>query len=177
MSLESRPTADRGGPSAPVVFGALLFTLLVSTTASVLVFAGIGRTPAESDATPTPAVTLVSTPVDATAPAATGANVRVLNASGSSTPAEDGRHVISFTWALQGANENDEVALLIYAGNDLLGEQRGALDPSVFSFSTGRFTVTAELPCSPGGWSAVITTIRGLPIEGDSEAEIPGPSC
>jgi hypothetical protein len=177
VTIETARTEDRGGSSAPAIFGAILALLLVSIGAPALLL-GLGRTPASETATPPPAAPLAtSAPGATTAPAATE-RVRVVSASGSSTATGEGTYRVTFTWTLQGANENDTATILVYAGNQLLGgEQEGTLDPSVFSFSTGRFAITAVLPCSASGWSAELIRVRGLPTDGESEATVPGVTC
>lgn len=179
MTVEPRPSADRGGLRAPAVFGAILGVLLLSTGMSALLLSGVGRTPADELPTPSPAAVAQGT-AGASTPFPTGGaggGARVLSATGTAAAAEDGRYRVTFTWTLEGANENDPVTVLVYAGNQLLGEQQGTLDPSVFSFSTGRFSFTAVLPCSTNGWSAEIRTIAGMPVDGDNEAIISGVSC
>lgn len=178
MAVESTRSEDRGGLSAPAIFGVILALMLLSIGAPALLL-GVGRTPATETATPEPVVAVATSAAQAAAsPPASTDRVRVLSASGSSVATGEGTYRVTFTWTLQGANENDSATILVYAGNQLLGgEQEGTLDPSVFSFSTGRFAITAVLPCSASGWSAELIRVRGLPTEGDNEALVPGVTC
>lgn len=86
-------------------------------------------------------------------------------------------HQVTFVWILEGAREGDQAVVHFYAGTRSLGEQRGTLDRSVFSFSSGTFTVVTNLQCSTAGWSAEIVRIREMPIDGDSLATVPGVAC
>jgi hypothetical protein len=165
------------GPSAPAIFGALVAVLVLSVGASALLLAGAGRTvvaePTVISAVPTNAARATS----AAGPEAPSDRVRVVSASGRSTSTGAGSHRVTFTWSLQGARESDQAVVHFFVGNQFLGEQRGTLDASVFSFSSGSLTLTTEQECSPSGWSAEIVTIRGAPVDGDSIATVPGVAC
>lgn len=172
------PSAGAAGASAPAIFATLLTVMLVSIGASALVLAGVGRAPAAE-----PAATL---PVITAAPAATSraaategaeGRVQVLSASGTAIPTGAGVYRVTFTWSLRGARENDPALVHFFVGNEFVGEQRGMLDASVFSFSTGTLTFVTEQECSASGWSAEIVTVRGEPVEGEGIATVLGVSC
>lgn len=166
------------GPSAPAIFGTLFAVLLLSVGASALLLAGAGRMvvvePTVISAIPTEAAARATA---ATAIGAPSDRVRVVSASGRSTSTGAGAHRVTFTWSLEGARENDPAVIHFFVGNQFLGEQRGMLDQSVFSFSSGTLTLTTEQECSPSGWSAEIVTIRGAPIDGEGIATVPGVQC
>ena len=169
--------------SALPAFVAVAGLVIASLGGPALVLAGVGRsTSAEAGPSATPDATSGATAVAtrAAAGATTGATgrVRVVSATGRSRPIDSGaQHEITFSWILDGAREGDPVVVQVSAGNQSLGQQRGALDPSVFSFSSGTFTLMATLDCSTGGWYAEILTIRGQPVEGDSEATVAPVTC
>lgn len=173
------------GAQPLALFAGILALLIVTFGGAALVLVGLGRVSSE----PEPTATLTSAPFRTAAPAsgdaaATGAaaaaagRVRIVSASARSRPIANGaQHEVTFTWTLDGAREGDPVVLQFYAGTRALGQQRGALDPQVFNFSTGVLTLLATMDCSTGGWTAEILTIRGQPIEGDSDASAAGVQC
>jgi hypothetical protein len=173
MSATAPPTA-----SASTVFIAFAVITAASFGASILLLTGAGR-PGSAEPTPTRTPLVTQAPARTAAPqtAAAGARVRVMSATGRSVAQEGGTHRVTFIWTLEGAREGDQAVVHFYAGTTSLGEQRGALDRSVFAFSTGTFTLAVELPCSSTGWSAEIIRIREMPIDGDSLATVPGVAC
>ncbi|MGH2378209.1 MAG: hypothetical protein ACRDGT_07000 [Candidatus Limnocylindria bacterium] len=163
-----------GGALPPPAVFAILFTVLVASIAgSVLLLAGLGRfTPVE----PAP-VAITPAPATAAPGQTSSARVRVLSAGGDSTPTDGDTHQVTFTWTLEGAEENDPVEVHFYVGNQLVGREQGSLDASVFSFSSGLLTLVTEQQCSPSGWSADLVTIRGALVDGDGIAQVPGVAC
>jgi hypothetical protein len=172
--------ATRGpakGPSALAIFAGLLTLLILSVGTSALLLAGAGRVTFTEPA-PTAAPPLVA-PGGTAAPGGTGSSerVRVVSASGASTPTGTGAHRVTFTWTLDGARENDPVEVHFYVGSQLAGRETGTLDASVFSFSSGRLTLATEQACSTFGWSADLVSVRGVLVEGDGIAVVPGVAC
>ena len=188
-SAGPRPAADvlvgeviarrSGGPLPLAAFLGITALLLVSLGASLLVLAGVGRVAtAVPEATPPSNVTVAPTRTAAGAATASAVRVRVVSASARSRPIGTGaQHEVTFTWVLEGAREGDPAVIQFYRGTQPLGQQRGTLDPSIFTFSTGMLTLAATLECSIPGWSAEILTVRGQPIEGDGEAKAQGVTC
>ncbi|OGO70939.1 MAG: hypothetical protein A3H36_05550 [Chloroflexi bacterium RIFCSPLOWO2_02_FULL_71_16] len=165
------------GASAPAIFASLLVALVVSVGAAALVLAGVGRAPAAEPAATAPV--LIGAPAATPRPAAGGAEgrVQVQSASGSAVPTGAGAYRVTFTWSLQGARENDPAVIHFFLGNQFAGEQRGMLDASIFSFSSGTLTLVSQQECSDVGWGAEIVSIRGAPVEGEGIATIPGVDC
>ena len=153
--------------------------LLISFGASVLVLAGVGRVAtAVPEATAQPNVTAPLARAAAATATVLAGRVRVVSTSARSRPTGTGaQHEVTFMWVLDGAREGDVAVIQFYRGTQPLGQQRGALDPSIFNFSTGMLTLAATLECSIPGWSAEILTVRGQPIEGDGEAKAQGVTC
>ena len=172
-------TAAQGSPLA--IFIGMMAVLLASFGGAGLVLVGAGRASTETpEVTPTPTVAAAAArtaaPGGGTAPA--GDRVRVVSASGRSRPMSSGtQHEVTFSWTLEGARANDPVVLQFYAGTRALGQQRGTLEPAVFNFSTGTFTLAVAIECSTAGWTAEILTVRGQPIEGNGEATVAGAEC
>jgi hypothetical protein len=194
LSAEPRPademvvadvvTPPPGGPPPVAIFLGITLLLIASIGASALVLAGAGRVssdepePAEATATLTSAPARTAGAAVTATTAGTTGRVRVVSATARSRPVATGaQHELTFAWTLEGAREGDAVVLQFYAGTRPLGQQRGTLAPSVFNFSTGVLTLTATMDCSTGGWTAELLTVRGQPIEGDSEASAPGVAC
>lgn len=168
-----------GAPPLAIFLG-MIAILLLSFGAAALVIGGAGRVASGgSEATPTPLTpSPVRTPGAAAAATVDASRVRIVSTSGRSRAMTGGaQYEVTFSWTLDGAHENDPVVLQFYAGTRTLGQQRGTLDPAVFNFSTGTLTLTATMDCSTGGWTAEILTVRGQPIEGDSEATAAGVQC
>jgi hypothetical protein len=165
------------GPPALAIFGGLLTLVILSIGTSALLLAGTGRV-TFSEPLPTAAPPLVAPGTTAAPGAATSSDrVRVVSASGESTPTGAGAHRVTFTWTLDGARENDPVEVHFYVGSQLAGRETGTLDASVFSFSSGRLTLATEQDCSAFGWSADLVSVRGVLIEGDGIAVVPGVAC
>lgn len=165
------------GPPALAIFGGLLALAVLSIGASALLLAGAGRLTPSAPA-PTSAPSLVAPGTTAAPDAATSSDrVRVVSASGGSTPTGAGAHRVTFMWTLDGARENDPVEIHFYVGSQLAGRETGTLDASVFSFSSGRLTLVTEQDCSTSGWSADLVSVRGLLVDGDGIAVVPGAAC
>jgi len=176
---EPAPRPPRSGSSLPV-FAAITALALASFAGAALVLGGAGRIASTTEPTDEPGATSApARTAGATAGTAAVGRVRVVSATGRSRPTDNtGRqHEVSFSWVLEGARENDEAVVQFYQGTQALGQQSGTLDPSVFSFTTGTLTLTADLECSTGGWSAEILTIRGAVVDGEAEARAPGVAC
>lgn len=171
MSRTAPPTT-----SAPAVFLAIGVLTVASFGASIALIAGAGR-PTSTEPTPTPPIATAAPARTAAAQSPAAGRVRVVGTSGSSSAVGGGSHQVTFVWTLEGAREGDPVVLHFYAGNRSLGEQRGALDPTVFAFASGTFTLVTSQECSPGGWSAEIVRIRDLPTDGDSLATARAVTC
>lgn len=174
------PAAAAGGSQPLAIFAGIMVLALASFAASAFVLVGVGRVASvEPEATPT-AAAVTSAPARTAGAAATAAagRVRIVSSTARSRPIANGaQHEVTFSWTLEGAREGDPVVLQFYRGTQSLGQQRGALDPQVFNFSTGVLSLTVTMDCSTGGWSAEVLTVRGQPIEGDSDAKAPGTQC
>jgi hypothetical protein len=165
------------GPPVLAIFGGLLTLVILSMGMSALLLAGAGRVTFTEPA-PTSAPPLVA-PGGTVAPGATGSSerVRVVSATGASTPTGAGAHRVTFTWTLDGARENDPVEIHFYVGSQLAGRETGTLDASVFSFSSGILTLVTEQACSTAGWSADLVSVRGVLVDGDGIAVVRGAAC
>jgi len=165
------------GPPVLAIFGGLLTLVILSIGTSALLLAGLGRF-IPSEPAPTAAPPLVA-PGTTAAPDAAGSSerVRVVSASGGSTATAAGAHRVTFTWTLDGARENDPVEIHFYVGSQLAGRETGTLDASVFSFASGILTLVTEQACSTSGWSADLVTVRGVLVDGDGFAVVPGVAC
>lgn len=168
------------GPAGPPVlatFLGLLMLVILSIGTSALLLAGAGRVISNEPA-PTAAPPLVAPGATAGPGAAASVErVRVISAGGGTTPTGAGAHRVTFTWTLEGARENDPVEIHFYVGGRLAGRETGTLDPSVFSFSSGTLRLITEQECSTGGWHADLVTVRGVLVEGDGIAVVPGVTC
>lgn len=159
------------------MFLGLLSLVVLSIGTSALLLAGVGRVttvvPATTAQPPLVAPGGTADPVSV----ASAERVRVVSATGGSTPAGAGVHRVTFTWTLEGARENDPVEIHFFVGGQLAGRETGTLDPSIFSFSTGILRLVTEQECSPGGWTADLVRIRGVLVDGDGIAVVPGVTC
>jgi hypothetical protein len=172
--------ASRGpakGPPVLAIFVGLLTLVVLSIGTSALLLAGAGRVISNEPAA-TAAPPLVA-PGGTVAPgsAASAERVQVVSASGVSRATEGGSHQVTFTWTLEGARENDPVEIHFYVGGQLAGRETGTLDASVFSFASGILRIVTEQECSTGGWHADLVTVRGVLVDGDGIAVVPGVSC
>jgi hypothetical protein len=105
------------------------------------------------------------------------ATVRVAAGPGLAERLDSGGYRITFSWTLEGAREGDTALLRFSIGSRVVSEQRGALDASVFSASTGRFTVTTAQECTADGWTAEIVSIRNLTPVGEATSRAAGVTC
>lgn len=159
------------------MFLGLLTLVFLSIGTSALLLIGAGRvTTNEPVATAAPPLVVPGGTADPRS-AASADRVRVVSASGASSPAGAGAHRVTFTWTLEGARENDPVEIHFYVGGQLAGRETGTLDASVFSFSSGTLRLVTEQECSTGGWHADLVTVRGVLVDGDGIAVVPGVSC
>ncbi len=164
-------------PPALAIFGGLLALVLVSIGTSALLLAGTGRVTFIEPA-PTAARPLVAPGTTAAPEAATSSErVRVASTRSESTTTGAGAHRVTFTWTLEGARENDPVEVHFYVGGQLAGRETGTLDASVFSFASGILTLATEQDCSTSGWSADLVSVRGMLVDGDGIAVVPGVAC
>jgi hypothetical protein len=167
------PRNTRRPPSAssPILIfvGALLLSGVTfgSSVALMTRNAGLGST---ADA---PTVTLA--PARSPTPAPTP--VRIAASNGTAERLESGAYRVTFSWTLEGAREGDSAQLRFSVGNRIVTEQRGTLDPTVFTASTGRLVITTSQDCSAEGWSAEVVTVRGLAPVGEAISRAPAASC
>lgn len=178
----SAPRA-RGSP-APAIFAGTMIAALVVFGPALLLLSGVGRAEPEPEATSTPPI--ATTRPAATAAAATGAQrtpptadapLRVVSTSGSATPQSGGGYQVTFIWVLEGAREGDPIKVQFYAGTRLLAEREGALDPQVYTFSTGTLRIVTTQECSAAGWQADLVGVRGRTPAGETLASVTGVSC
>jgi hypothetical protein len=101
--------------------------------------------------------------------------VRVVSTSGNAEPGGSGVYRVTFTWTLEGAREGDIASVRF--GTAAISEQRGTLDPSVFTQSTGVLTLTSSQECSVDGWAAELVSVRGLAPVGERVARVAGVPC
>lgn len=152
-----------------IFLGVLLLTLVTFAAAlALLTRVGVAEAP-DDDVTITIAPTRAATAAPAT--------VRVTAGPGLAERLDSGGYRVSFTWTLEGAREGDSALLRFSVGSRVVSEQRGTLDPNVFSASTGRFTVTTAQECSADGWTAEIVTIRSLVPVGEATSRAAGVTC
>jgi hypothetical protein len=172
--------ASRGpakGPPVLAMFLGLLTLVVLSIGSSALLLAGTGRlTTIEPETTAAPPLVVPGGTADPRAAASTE-RVRVVSATGGSSPAGAGAYRVTFTWTLEGARENDPVEIHFYVGGQLAGRETGTLDASIFSFSSGILRLVTEQECSTGGWHADLVTVRGVLVDGDGIAVVPGVTC
>jgi hypothetical protein len=116
-----------------------------------------------------------SAPTRAPTPAPPG--VRISGASGTAERLETGAYRVTFTWTLDGAREGDGVLLRFSVGTRIISEQRGTLDETVFTSSTGRLIVATSQECSAEGWSAELVSVRGLTPIGEAISRVAGVTC
>lgn len=152
-----------------IFLGVLLLTL-VTFAASLALLTRVGAVAAPDDDV---TITIAPTRAATAAPAA----VRVTAGPGLAERLDSGGYRVSFTWTLEGAREGDSALLRFSIGSRVVSEQRGTLDPNVFSSSTGRFTVTTAQECTADGWNAEIVSIRNLTPVGEATSRAAGVTC
>ena len=152
-----------------IFLGVLVLTLITFAAAlALLTRVGVAEAPDDD-------VTITIAPTRA--PTAAPATVRVTAGPGQAERLASGGYRVSFTWTLEGAREGDSALLRFSIGSRVVSEQRGTLDPNVFSASTGIFTVTTAQECSADGWSAEIVSVRNLTPVGDATSRAAGVTC
>ena len=158
-----------------VVFAAVLPLTALSFGAAILIISAPAwsAAPLAVSETPVPVVRVASPPRPQSA---VPSPVRVLTATGGAEVAGNGYRV-TFAWALEGASVGDPAVVRLFAGGRLVTEQRGVLDASVFSASTGRLTLVTAAECSADGWSAELVSIRNQAIVGEGSIKVPGVVC
>lgn len=147
----------------------LLLILTVAASFALLMRVGAVASPDEDDAIVTVAPTRTATAAPAT--------IRVAAGPGLAERLDSGGYRVTFTWTLEGAREGDTALLRFGIGSRVVSEQRGTLDPNVFSSSTGRFTVTTAQECTADGWTAEIVSIRNLTPVGEATSRAAGVTC
>lgn len=158
------------GTPAGIFIGVLVLALLTfGASIALLTRVGVVASPDEDDVTVTIAPTRAATAAPAT--------IRVTAGPGLAERMDTGGYRVSFTWTLEGAREGDTALLRFSIGSRVVSEQRGTLDPSVFSAATGRFTVTTAQECTADGWTAEIVSIRNLPPVGEATSRAAGVTC
>jgi hypothetical protein len=165
---EAKPRSSGVNPFA-VFAGALLLAVVTFGSSLGLFMRGSVLTSAEETPAPATAAARTATP--------TPTPVRVTAGVATAERLETGSYRVAFTWTLEGAREGDTALLRFSIGSRVISEQRGVLDPSVFSASTGRFTVTTSQECSADGWNAEIVTLRGVTPVGEPTSRAPGVTC
>lgn len=189
-ALESGPgkatSAPRArGSLAPAIFAGTMIAALAVFGPALLLLGGVGRTEPEPEATSAPPI--ATTRPAATGAAATGAQrtpaaadapLRVQSTSGSATPqSSSGGYQVTFIWVLEGAREGDPIRVQFYTGTRLLGEREGALDPQIYTFSTGTLRIVTTQECSTAGWQADLVGVRGRTPAGETLASVAGVAC
>jgi len=153
-----------------IFLGVLLLTLITFAAALMLLTrVGVVEVPDDDDVTITIAPTRAAT--------AAPASVRVTAGPGVAERLDSGGYRVSFTWTLEGAREGDSALLRFSIGSRVVSEQRGNLDPNVFSASTGVFTVTTAQECTADGWTAEVVSIRNLTPVGEATSRAAGVTC
>lgn len=154
---------------AGIFVGALVLAMLTfGSSVALLTRVGVVASPAADVI-----VTLAPTRTATAAPA----TVRVTGGPGTAVRLDTGGYRVTFTWTLEGAREGDTALLRFSVGSRVVSEQRGALDPNVFSSSTGVFTVTTAQECTADGWIAEIVSIRNLTPVGEATSRAAGVTC
>lgn len=164
----ARPRASGANPLA-VFAGALLLAAVTFGSSLGLFMRGDVLSSAEETVAPATAAARSATP--------TPIPVRVTAGPATAERLDTGGYRVVFTWTLEGAREGDTALLRFSIGSRVISEQRGALDASVFSASTGRFTVATSQECTSDGWSAEIVTLRGVTPVGEPTSRAPGVTC
>ena len=158
--------------STPVgIFVGVLLLGALTFAASVALLTRVGAvvSPEDDDAVVAIAPTRTATAAPAT--------VRVTARPGLAERMDTGGYAVTFTWTLEGAREGDSALLRFGIGSRVVSEQRGTLDPNVFSASTGTFTVTTAQECTADGWTAEIVSIRNLTPVGEATSRAAGVTC
>lgn len=167
------PAIDAGRSSAPPPLLVFAGALLLATATFGSSFALLVRSDTVGAVEEAPARTSVPTRAATAAPSP----VRITGASGTAEKLASGAYGVTFTWTLEGGREGDSVLLRFSAGGRVLSEQRGALDATVFTSSTGTLTIATSQACSADGWSAEVVSVRGLAPVGDAVSRVAGVTC
>jgi hypothetical protein len=155
---------------AGIFVGVLLLALLTfGSSVALLTRVGAVASPDDDDVIATIAPTRTATAAPAT--------IRVAAGPGLAERLDSGGYRVTFTWTLEGAREGDSALLRFSIGSRVVSEQRGTLDPNVFTSSTGRFTVTTAQECTADGWTAEIVSIRNLTPVGEATSRAAGVTC
>jgi hypothetical protein len=165
------PARASGPPPAAIIFIAALIVVTLTLGSSIALLTRSGPLAVVDEDE------LVRSPAPTRTGAAAPTPVRVAAASGNSARLEAGTYRITFLWTLDGAREGDSMLVRFSAGSRALTEQRGRLDPNLFTASTGRLTFATTQECSAEGWSAELVTIRGVAATGETTSRVPGVTC
>lgn len=164
--------ARRERPSLPTplaIFVGALVLAMVTFGSSVALLTRVATLGSPGEGAPTPVPTRAATP----APVAVGITAGAATAERRDT----GGYTVTFTWTLDGARSGDIVRLRFSMGSRVVSEQSGALDSTLFSSSTGQFTLATQQECSADGWSAEVILIRSVAPVGDATSRAAGVSC
>ncbi|MGH2471024.1 MAG: hypothetical protein ACRDG6_01275 [Candidatus Limnocylindria bacterium] len=111
------------------------------------------------------------------APTAAASPVRISGATGTAERLDSNLYRVTFTWTLDGARKDDTVLVRFSVGTRIISEQRGTLDATVFTSSTGKLIIATSQECSAEGWSAELVSIRALTPVGDAISRVAGVAC
>jgi hypothetical protein len=155
---------------AGIFVGVLVLAMLTfGSSVALLTRVGVVASPDDDDVTVTIAPIRTATAAPAT--------IRVTAGPGLAERLDSGGYRVTFAWTLEGAREGDSALLRFSIGSRVVSEQRGALDPNVFSAATGRFTVATAQECTADGWTAEIVSIRNLTPVGEATSRAAGVTC
>lgn len=164
----AKPRSSGVNPFA-VFAGVLLLAIVTFGSSLGIVMRGSVLSSAEETVAPPATATRVATP--------TPVPVRVTAGAATAERLETGAYRVIFNWTLEGAREGDTALLRFSVGSRVISEQRGNLDATVFSSSTGRFTVTTSQECAADGWNAELVSLRGVTPIGEATSRAPGVTC
>jgi hypothetical protein len=166
------PRRPRSAPWATPagIFAGVLVLALLTFGSSVALLTRVATL-----TSPDEEVTRTATPGRTATPAPSA--VRVTAGAATAERLNTGEYRVTFMWTLEGAREGDTALLRFSTGSRVISEQRGALDATLFSSSTGRFTVPTSQVCSADGWSAELISIRGVAPVGEPTSRAPGVAC
>ncbi len=167
------PHIPAAATPAIVVF-ALATALLVASFAAPVLLLTRSALPRDEAVESAANVTAArAAPARTPAPAA----VRVQSAAGTAELISGSTYRVTFLWTLDGARDGDTIIVRFAVGDRVVREQRGALDPAVFTSATGRLTIPTQQECATEGWAAELVAIRGQPPQGDAISRVAGVRC
>jgi hypothetical protein len=163
----ARPRASGVNPIALFAGALLLAVVTFGSSLGIFMRGSVLSSPEETVAPATATRVAIPTPVP----------VRVAAGAATAERLDTGAYRVVFNWTLEGAREGDTALLRFSIGSRVISEQRGVLDASVFSASTGRFTITTSQECTPDGWNAELVSLRGVTPVGEPTSRAPGVTC